>query len=214
MFIIVLIGFGISVILLLSEVNFANLYPVTTTDIVSSAKGSIPLLSTWVHYIFILFLLNKVKDPKTLKKNGFKTGIILTIIGTLVVIVTVGIFGAKLTKLFSIPYFISLKEIEILNNLYGLESIFLSLLMLGDFAAAGICVFIIHEIIRKIFELEDKKQLTTPIIFAACIFSLWIANNRFEMHIFTGTISVYMSLIFEVAFPLIILAIGKMRKKV
>lgn len=211
---IVIIGFIFSFVLLISEVDFSNLYPITFTNIGSIVKGGFPVMATWTQYILIFFIAHKAKNVKNIKKHGLKSGIFLTILSLCLIIITVGIFGADLTKLFSIPYFISLKQIDILNKIYGLESIFLSLLMMADYAAAGVMVYLCYEIIRNIFNLADKKQIITPIIFSGYIFALLLANNRFEMQIFSEKIGIYVSLIMEIIIPMFLLIVGKIRKKV
>lgn len=214
MFMIIILGFILSFILLIPEVNLLNLYPVTQKDIVNIGKASIPILGTWSHYILIFFIANKTKNVKNLKKQGIKSGIYYVLISLGIIVITVGIFSANVSKLFSLPYFISLKQIDLLNKIYGLESIFLTLLMMGDFAAAGVTVYVIYEIVKNIFDLKDRKEIITPIIFLGFIFALLIANNRFEMQIFTQKIGVYLNLIMEIFIPILLIIVGKVRKKI
>lgn len=214
MFLILMGSFLLSFVLLLPEVELNNLYPVTTNDIIPVLKSTLPILSTWSNFIFVFFLGDKISDKKHIKKYGIQTGITLAIINTGLSLMTLGIFGHNVNKLFSVPYFIALKEIDVLNKIYGLESIFLSLLMITDFAAVCVSIYIIYEMIKKIFNLKNVKQYITPLVFGAYIFALYIANSRFEMETFNKVIGMKLNLVFGMLIPVIILIIGKIRKKV
>jgi len=214
MFLILMGSFLLSFILLLPEVKLEHLYPVTTDDIVPVIKSTVPILSTWSYFIYVFFLGHKISDKNNIKKVGIKAGIILAVICLGLTIITVGVFGYNVNQLFVVPYFIALKEIDILNKIYGMESIFLSLLMILDFAAICIYVYIIYEIIKKIFNGKISKQYITPIIFSAYVFSLYIANNRFEMETFNKIVGINVNLVLGVLIPIIVLIIGKIRKKV
>lgn len=198
----------------LTEVKITNLLPVTTKDIIPILKSTYAEFGLFSYITFIAFLGDKISDKQNMQKYIIKLPINMFLINTALVINTIGIFGAKATTTFSMPFFIFLKNINQFVVIERTESIFISLWIATDFTIITTFLFILTKINRKLFGLKCRKEIVTPLIFGIYIFSQYISNNVFELKRFSEEIALYVNIVLGLIIPIIIYIIGKIRKKV
>ena len=199
--------------LLLFNVKAENLLPISPYNLVGIAEGSLPILTVWGFFLYMFFLGDMVNDKKHIGKLGVRCGVFITIFSILLLIVTIGTAGYHHIETISLPFFLIVKNISILGIIERIEPILLSIWIISDFVLLSVFSFISVSLLKSIFKFSDDKPFISPVILFAYIFSLLIASSRFELEAFTK-IAVYINLILTFGFPIIIFAVGKIRKKI
>lgn len=198
----------------LTDVKLTNLLPVTTMDIIPILKSLYSELGLISYITFLAFLGDKISDKENMQKHIIRLPIVILIINTALILSTIGIFGAKATVAFSMPFFIFLKNISQFVIIERTESIFISLWIATDFTIIVSFIYILTKLNKKIFSLKCRKELVTPMTFGIYVFSQYVANNVFELKEFSEEIGLYINIILGIAVPIIIYIIGKIRKLV
>lgn len=213
-FLLILISaFLIAFLLILPEVELKNLYPVTTDSIIPMSMAAYQIASLCGYVTIVFFLGNQITDKKNIKKYGIQSGIFLAIATSMVMLITVGVFGYSLTKQFPLPFFMALKNVKLLGRISGLESIFVSFWLISDFVIIALLLYVINKLISRFFSLKPAKETITPIAFVAFICSLMFVDNSAEITEYIKRFETHISIIFGFVIPAIILVIGKLRKK-
>lgn len=174
----------------------------------------IPIMAVMAYMFLMFFVGSGFTDTKDFKKYGIRSAIFVSIIGVLAVVLTVGVFGAVVTKNLSLPFSMAMKEINILDKIYGLESIIVSMWIISDIAIVIVCIYVANNLTSVITNTERNREYVTPIIFLTYILSLWIVKNRYEYEYLIRKIALYANVFLGFVLPLFILIIGKFRKKV
>ena len=198
----------------LTDVKITNLLPVTTKDIIPIFKATYAEFGLFSYITFMAFLGDKISDRQNMKKHIIKLPINMFLINTALVMSTIGIFGAKATTVFSMPFFIFLKNISQFVIIERTESIFISLWIATDFTIITTFIFILTKLNKKVFGVTCRKELVTPIVFGIYIYSQYVSNNIFELKQFSEEVALYINIILGLIIPTIIYIIGKIRKKV
>lgn len=207
-----IVFFALMLVIPISSIKIENLFPVTTMDIVPIFKSVYGELGIGVYITFILFIGNKISDKENMNKHILYQVISVVIVNTVLILSTVGIFGAKATAQLSLPFFTFLKSVNEFSIIERIESIFISLWVATDFTALATFVFIITKLIKKTFNLTYRKELVTPIVFGIYIFSQYLAGNINELTSFSHDIALYVNIFLGFVIPIVIYVIGKIRK--
>ena len=206
------LSFVVFSVLALSNFNFSNLFPVSYKDIVPVAGASYGILAIWGYYFFMFFLGDKVNDKASIKAQGFKTTLYLGIIAITSIALAIGVLGASLTLHLPLPYFTVVKIISVMGIFERLESVVLSLWVVVDFVLITVFCFFILNLSEWLFKLKSPKNFATPIVLIAYVLSLFISKNRFELSAFSIYFDTYANVILEICIPILLFAIGKIRK--
>lgn len=211
-FIVLAIFFLGSIIIAIPNIKISNIFPVTTYDVLPVLKSSFSLISLWGYITYLFFLSDKVSNTADFKKYFGKITIVLVIGSIIVTLITVGIFGAQLTKDLVLPFFTFFKNIQILDVIERVEAILISLWLVTDFVIVATFIFINARLIRKTFNLTSSKEMVTPIIFIVFILSQYLSENIFEILSFSKYLFFNISIVFTIVIPIIVLIVGKIRK--
>lgn len=196
----------------LTNVEIINLLPVTYYDIWPLAKASYSVLGIWGYFTFIFFFGDEINDKEHIKRFGIQGTAYLLIAGLMVLIQTIGAYGYTIIKRLTLPYFTAIKGISILDTIERIESVALGFWVIVDFVIISVFVYIIISIIKSLFSLSEKKNLLSPVVIFAYIFSFYITQNRFELENFSNDIGLPANIALGFVFPFITYAIGKLRK--
>lgn len=198
----------------LIDVKISNIYPLTVFDALDSLK-SVPLLLGILSYItFMFFLGEEVSNKQDLKKYTKYITTKITFFNFFVILSTIGIFGYTLTSEFNLPFFMFLKNIQLITVVERFESIFISFWFVTDFAIITLFIYIISKLIKKVGNLEHSITSITPIIFGTFTFSLYIVSSTFELYKFSDQFLLYINIGFAVIIPIIAFIVGKIRKMI
>jgi len=198
----------------LPNVEIINLFPVTYHDILPLMKSSYTNIGIWGAFTFIFFFGDEINDKEHIKRFGLQGTAYLAITAVMILIQTIGIYGYSVTERVSMPYVFVIKSISILETIERIESFAVASWIIVDFITICIYVYVTVSIIKSLFSLSEVKSLVSPITIFAFIFSQYIAHNRFELENFSRYYSLLAITILGFVFPLIVLIIGKIRKKI
>lgn len=214
LFLIITAIFIILFLFSLPNLEVINLFPVTHYDILPLIKSSYSIVSIWSMFTFIFFFGDKINDKEHIKRFGLQ-GIAFLLITTLMLLIqTIGVYGYSVIERIAIPYVFVVKSISILETIERIESVSVASWVIADFITISVTIYIIVKIIKSLFSVSEVKPFVSPITIFAFIFSQYLAQNRFELENFTNYISLPANIIFGFIFPLIILVVGKIRKKI
>lgn len=201
-------------LLLAPTVQFSNLYPVTYYDILPALKGSLTVISVWGYVFLIFFLGQYIFNKDRLKKYSKKAVWYVAIMTTLMLICTVGSLGPENVHKIPLPFFSSVKQIEFLKTFDRFEAALLSTWIVMDFIIITFFAKVIMSITQKLFHTSHARYFAFPVITLGYVGSLFIAIDRFELERLTDQLFLPGNVILFYFVPIIILAIGKIRKKI
>lgn len=196
------------------NVKIINLLPVDTTCFIPILKSSFPLMGMLAYITFMFFLGDKISDKENFKKHIKKISIAIFLMSLIVILMTVGPFGYKLTQQFNLPFFMFFKSIELLNIVERIESVLITFWTVTDFCIITTFTYIAMKLIKKNFNLKSSKQIITPLLFITYILALFICTNIFEMKDLSLQILIPGNVIMGIVVPIILLIVGKIRKKI
>lgn len=196
------------------EIKLTNLLPVTTNDTVDVLKSTIPFMGILSYITFMFFFGDQISNKQEFKNHFAKMSIIVLITSIMIILVTVGYFGAKLTSEMNLPFFAFFKNIEILDIIERVESLLITFWIVTDFAIITTFTFIAMKFIKKIFNVNSAKHLITPVLFFSYILGLYLATNLFEMADYSKYIFLPVNIVLGIGFPILLLIVGKIRKKI
>lgn len=201
-------------IILLPEVKLGNVYPVTFKDTGNAAAASIDVLGVWSYLLLPFFFGDSIIDKNNIKKYGIQATVIITVFTVVMLITVVGTLGPSVASRMSLPFFNSVKLITFIETFDRFESIVLAIWVAADFILISFFAIVIINIIKNLFSITETKYLATPVALLGYVGSMYISANRFEREIFSIKVAVNVNVVLFVAVPIIILLIGKLRKKI
>jgi hypothetical protein len=83
----------------------------------------------------------------------------------------------------------------------------------ADFVLLAFLMYVILAIIKHLLSLSEPKFLATPVALLGYVGSQYIANTIFELETFSLNIAVYANNFLFFIVPVIVLIVGKIRKK-
>ncbi len=206
------IAFGITTILSFSNFDITNILPVSYKDILPITKAGYIIYAIWGIFLFMFFFADKVSDKERIKRLGIRSAFFLLCVSTALIAVTIGGLGQSLTTRISVPYFVTIKNISILNILERFESVILSIWVAADFVIISTLMYILVSIMKSLFKLSGTKSFVSPLTLITYFLTIGIAKNHFELESFLEYIVLPFSVILEFAAPIVLFAIGKVRK--
>lgn len=114
-----------------------------------------------------------------------------------------------------LQYFARLVEILLIIALLslGISSILvIPEIDISDLTISVAAVYIVKNLLSKIFNTQNNKEYITPIILLAYVFSMWIVNNRYEYELLVQNILFKLNIVLGVVLPTIVLIIMKIKK--
>lgn len=198
----------------ISDIKYRNLMNVSYIDALPVLKSSFNIVTVWGYYLLFFFFADKIQNIEYIKKFSFRGLIILFTTTFLMMIMTIGTLGSRLASHVSLPFFMVIKNISILEALDHFESILLAIWVISDFIIISMFTLIIANMFKSLLNLSHVRTTISPIVVFAGIGALYMYGNRFELETFSSRIAVFVNIIFEYIFPLIIFGIGKLRKKI
>lgn len=206
--------FVIAMIFIMSipQIKVSNYMNISYQDALPVIKSSYGIFAIWGYYLYVFFLGDKINKNEDIKKFGFQAIFLKFIIAIVVLIFTIGSLGSYLTANVTLPFFIVMKRISVLEVVERVESIGLALWVISDFILITMLTYVVASIMKSIFKLSEMKWMVSPIAVFAAIGSLFFFRDIFELEVFSKAIVLPGNIIFEFIIPAIIFGIGKIRK--
>jgi len=195
-------------------VKINNITPIYFTDILPAFSGSIVFWALYGYLLVFFFFGNQINDKEKLLKFGMYKGIVLVISNTMLILFIIGSLGSSLTSRLPWATFVWIKQISVFGVVERIESIALVLWVLSDFMIISVFAYAMLYIIKDFFKLSNYKPLVIPFTTWGYFLSLLITNNTFELEKASNVFFIPANIVLEYAVPLLILIVGKIRKKV
>ncbi|QVK19945.1 GerAB/ArcD/ProY family transporter [Mycoplasmatota bacterium] len=213
MFIIMTIIFVSLMFIMVPNVQLENVTPISTLDIIPVFKGSIVTIA--LSYLpFYFFFSHEWSQNDKFLKHGIMAGLYILIIEVLIIFVSVGLMGSTVISRSPLSFFIAVKNINLLGEISGFESILVSTWILTDFVILIVYTYSALNMIKSLFNLGDFKPFINIYIFITYLLTWIIAKNVFELQDWGAQFAVYMNINVLIVIPVIIFMIGKVRKVV
>ncbi len=212
LFLAITIVFGITTIFSFSNFHITNILPVSYKDILPITKAGYIIYAIWGYFLFMFFFADKVSDKERIKRLGIRSAFYLLAVSTALIAVTIGNMGQSLATRISVPYFVTIKIISILNVLERFESVVLTVWVAADFVIISALMYILVSIMKSLFKLSGTKSFVSPLAFITYFLTICIAKNYFELVSFLEYIVLPFNVILEFAVPIVLFAVGKVRK--
>lgn len=151
---------------LTKEINIENYLPLITvsnhnillTSIVFSIYFSAPTI-----YINII-KKNNLVDKENFNKYFYISNIITFLICLFSIIITIGVFGIKLSNLFSYPLYSVLKKIKLFSFIDSLENIGVMLWIFFSIISSSIILISLFNSIKETFNLKKRQNKISKLI--------------------------------------------------
>lgn len=196
------------------DIRLSNLMPTTINDVPDILKSTITFMGILSYITFMFFLGDKISNKEEFKSHFLNLTLIIAVTSIMIILVTVGIFGYKLTSELNLPFFAFFKNIQILDIIERVESLLITFWIITDFCIITTFTYIAMKLFKKIFGLQSVRFTITPILFISYILSLYIASNLYEMIKYSKYVFLPMNVILGIGVPIICLIVGKIRKKI
>ena len=211
-FLLLFVIFILFFLTLLPTVKVSNLLPLTYYDIWPAMKSTYPVLGIWGYLTFLFFLGDHLIKKGEIKQRAKKMIILLVIMNTVSMICVIGSLGPKLAERMPLPFFNAIKQVSIFPEFDRIEAILLSIYVISDFIIIAAFMFIIMNIVKKLFKVSEVKYFSSPLILLGYTGSLFLATDRFELEKFSSFIGLPLNIAFGFAIPFILFIVGKIRK--
>jgi len=212
--------FLMTVFAIISGAKLTNLLPVGTADALPVLRSSVTVTGIGGFIILIYFLIDKVKPEehtrgKLLGSYGAAMGA-----AVLIAAVTVGTLGRFSAGRLTYPYFTVLKSVAFLKPFDSFEALLLSLWIIADFVAVTVFAYMAMGVLgqitnhkSQITNTDTNKKYVLPIILVAVIYAasilLWRSKTSLDTFF---RIAVTVNFIIAIAVPVVIFAVGKLRR--
>ncbi|MCX8075177.1 MAG: spore germination protein [Clostridia bacterium] len=212
-YIVLAIIFILCNILIIPNLDFNNLFPITYKDAFPIFKGGLGILAIFAYSVIIFLFNDRINSRDGFKSTSIKVLITLIIVSSLVIIVPLCVFGWSILTKMPIPYLSTMMEISLFDFIERIEAGIIVFWILTDFILISVFTYTALHMIK----VGLKVSNTTPflIIYVLIIFflSLCMAKSVLELTILSERILTQMNIVMGYALPILIFVIGKIRKK-
>ncbi|QVK20118.1 GerAB/ArcD/ProY family transporter [Mycoplasmatota bacterium] len=211
-FLIVTLATACILSLLIPNIKIDSLTPISTLDTLPILKGSLRTIIN-ITLPFLYFFNQDWSRTNDFLKEGFKAGVYILILQTLIVIASIGNLGHVLTARSSLSFWITVKQIDLLGFMSGFESLLLSVWLLADFILIAILIYSALNMFKSFFNLKDFEPFVNIYLVIIYLLSLIIVKSIWELSELSDAITLYISFFYATS-PVLIFVVGKIRKKV
>ncbi|MGM0876083.1 MAG: GerAB/ArcD/ProY family transporter [Bacillota bacterium] len=210
----IIVLFLILFLFLIPEIKFENIQPIFGEGLKPIIKGiysnlGLPFLELIIFLMITPFVTEKAKMKKAFYKGTIIGGIIISILITFSMLV----LGPDFTARHAYPSYILGKKISIADFLERIEVIVAIIWFFTMFFKLSICYYGLSLGLAQVFGLNNYKILLYPLAFLIITFSLFAHPDIVHLQNFIAKTWTPYSLTICFLLPLILLIIGKIRKK-
>lgn len=210
---------AIGLILLISSgtINLRFLQPVLAegmgTVIYSVFKQT--MFIPFGELIVFVMIFPYLKDRKKVKKTGFLAIIISGLFLAMSVAINICVLDVNLMLRSQFPLLSTIQTIKVEEFLDRLDVFFMLVLVIGGFFKVSLFTYSVVVGVSTLFKEKNPSQLALPVGLGVLILSISIASN-FSEHMNEGLkiVPIYIHLPFQVLFPVLLLIIAVIKKKV
>ncbi|WP_337098320.1 GerAB/ArcD/ProY family transporter [Paenibacillus sp. YIM B09110] len=199
-------------VLLIGELEPAELLPFMENGLLPSIKGGIAPAAWFSEYIVLAFLLPYIKSEKPPVRTMVLSLLVITASMMITNIFCLFLMG-DLTDSFAFPFMIAARYITIADFLQHIEAIIIAIWIFGIFVKISVFLYIFATSAAEWLGLKDYRQLVFPLAFLCVIYSYWIvSDSQSAAGLISTSANVYTMLMLFVL-PTAIYVLGLLRKK-
>lgn len=206
--------FVIVIAIAMQNFDITNLYPVTIYDLPGVMYGAISFIGIMGLYGYVFYLGESISEREELRKYGRSAVSYFCLVGIGLILITVGSFGYRVVGAFSQPFFMALKNSNVLGLLEGIEGLFVMLWTIADFAMVIYNLVISGIIIKKIFNLESRATMISPLVFVTYMLSFALSKHFFMISQFTIYILIPLNIFLGILLPVTTYFVLKVKNRV
>lgn len=163
-------------ILLIGELNPAELFPFMENGPLPSIKGALAPAAWFSEYIVIAFLLPYVNRRKRTTRVMLGSLILTTTAMTVINLFCLFLIG-DLTDSFVYPVMIAARYITIADFLQHIESLIIAVWIFGIFVKISVFLYIFATSTAEWFGLKDYKPVVVPLSFLCMVYAYWVVSG-------------------------------------
>lgn len=202
----------IMIIMLLTEVDIRNLFPILGHGVIPAFKASYFSNVWFSEFTFIGFLLPFLVNQQEGKKWAIISvlSVMLTMVGLNIIILLV---LGKAVEGFSVPFLTAIQYINIADFFTHLESLVMAFWIMGAFIKMTGLLYFLSLGIAQWFTLSDYRPLVFPVAFLVVLLSLWQIPDVATYFAFLLSIGSLSAHIFPVLIPFLLLFFAFIKRK-
>lgn len=218
LFILFIIGFSLYIfgtIGLINQFKLNNLKPFFEHGFISPLLASFKTITYNILPLFFItiFPKNMIENSEKLNKVVIKAYLLGGTIMFIIILLTIGSFGPKLSQLFQYTAYHLLKNITLFGFIDRIESLISIRWILYFIGFAVIAFYFNSVILNSIIKINKKVNILINFVFVlgSIIISEIVFNNHLDKQFFTDNIFPYLSLFSYFIIPVIILISSKFK---
>lgn len=201
-------------VLVIPKMDIKDLFPITYKDTFNVFKASISMISLFGSGMLIFFFNDKIEHKGEFKRLGIKMAILSASIFLVMIVVSVSVYGWEIISNMPVPYINTMMSISFYDVIERVELGIVIFWIITDFMMFSVCIYSVLHILKIMFKLPSVNPIINIYIVALFFLSIIIAKSSSELQAYAEKILTPCNVILGYCFPIFILIIGKLRKKI
>lgn len=198
--------FILSAVVMLPQMDFDNLLPVSTLDTGGVMLASTDVLSALSYAVIFLVYFGDV-NSEGFTKNMLVATLFSVIMCVLAIAVPIGIFSASVVSEMIFPYFSAAKGIKIFDSIERVEAVLISFFILADFIIISFTLMSAQKMVCDTAGSGKTTPYYNMMLLGIFVLSLFLGNNTLMLNNFSRYVIIPANLVFGVAIPTLIFAV-------
>lgn len=208
------IVFYILVLLMLPNIKFTFLTPISYRSILPVLNGSVGTLGIVAYFTFLFLIGDKINNKEKIKKAGIGVSLFLLAALVIIIAVTIGTFSYSVAIRTQLPFLIAVKQISLFNTIERIESIVVAFWVISDFVLISFFIICTMNILKFLFKLSQTKSFISIYMIFLYLLSMFLGKSVFEMEWLSDNLFIPGNIVVGFILPFLIFLIGKLRRKV
>lgn len=204
--------FILIIVLLFLGIDFNNVTPISFQDIPRVFASITSPLAITVTVTFFFIWNDQIRFDKKPGGKFVFTAAFLTAASTLILLSTLGIFGADLVNELLLPFYSAVENLAMAASNTVIVSLFILIWTSFEFVLGTALAYMVVRLLREIFNLERQVPLLTAVMGMTYVFSYYFSKDIFELKTFSQYIEPWFSITLGVGIPLVLFIVAKARK--
>lgn len=215
-FVVVLPLFIITLVLLIPEYNFENLFPIMEKGAIPVIAGMFPLMNNAVFPVICLSMIftTNLKDIKEAKRTIYKSYLLSMVELILGMMMCVLVLGGALTGKLHYSLFITTKEINVGVIFSRLEALMVIIWLVVSFYASFVYIYSATLGLSQVLKLKDYKRIVIPLLLIVAVYSGIVYKDVPYQLNWDLVVRTPAAVIFGFLLPLALLIVSLIKKKV
>lgn len=168
---------GLTFVLLIRELDPAELLPFMENGVLSIAKGSLAPAAWFSEYIMLAFLLPFINDHSHTTKTLLGSWLLVVIAMIITNLFCLLLMG-DLTDSFTFPVMIAARYITIADFMQHIEAVIIAIWIFGIFVKISVFLYAFVSSTAEWFGLKDYRPLVFPASVLCIGYAYWVTTGK------------------------------------